>query len=266
MTLEIVTGKPNLGEIMESDDVGRLSELANVALTQGATLTALAYMAAYRISQIYRKVEESSPEALKQALVDRKKLLLDQKIGATALRRYYCEELFGWSSFDAWANDFSSGAPVSRSSLWAKVRDIEAWREEGCEWDTVLRLLTSVPMAAREAIEKPVAPEALPPGPDGTPSKAQYLRELSEMPPGQARVKVSVDAGEPSIYVSEAKLAWTARYGKALLMMVVVETSDGFERHDIVIHPVEQGEGWGAVALWISEKLGSRIRVSDGVP
>lgn len=254
----------NLWEVMHSSDVMALSHLANLAADQGSKLSSLAYMAAYRIFTIYAKVEEVSNAALMRHLQMAKSIVVEPKMGSTGLRRLYNETFHGWPSFDAWVTDWASGAPVSRSSAWMKVMDIKSWREEGCGWPTVLELLSKVPMAAREAIEKPVKVEALPPAPDtGEPSKAEYLKELAALPPGHARKKVSEDAGEPQIYCAAASFEWTQQFGRALLLTIRLETSSEVTDYDLVVHPPESewGEAWGAIALWLSDKLGERIKI-----
>lgn len=252
----------NLLEIMRSENVASLSELANLAADQGSKLSSLAYMAAYRIYTIYMGVERADNATLIRHLQMAKGIVADPKIGSTGLRRLYNEQFHGWASFDAWVSDWASGAPISRSSARMKVIDISGWREEGCDWPTIFMLLSRVPMAGREALDKPVKHEALPPAPEtGEPSKAQYLKELTTLAPGEARAKVSRDAGEPQIYVTGASLNLTEQYGKALLLDVRVETSSGVEDYNIAIHPIDVHDGWGAVAYWISRRLGKAIKV-----
>lgn len=259
--LEVIAGY-DLAEVMRSGDVLLLSELANLAADQGSKLSSLAYLAAYRIHDIYAAAEVAPNDVLRRHLRMVKGIVVDPSMGATGLRRLYNDQFHGWTSFEAWVTDWASTAPVSRSSTRMKVMDIGRWREEGCDWPTILLLLSNVPMAAREAMEKPIGHTALPPAPDtGEPSKEQYLRELTALPPGEARAKVSKDAGEQQIYVIGASLDWTQRYGRALLLRIRVETSSGVGDYDIVAHPVNDHGGWGAIAHWISKRLGKGIRI-----
>jgi len=234
--------------IRRSDDVAALDRLANQASKTGATRTALGYVAAYRIYEIYHHVEQTSDRVLKRHL--RRRGYAYPSTGATGLRRYYCSVLHGWESFNAWLVDWVSGAPISRSSAWHKMWDIEGWRKEGASWDTILKLLANTPMAGRDALNKPVQPEALPPG-----GKAQYLDELTELSPGQARKKVSEDSGEMQICLLDAQ--W---HKGSLLLKVMQETSEGMENYDLIIRQVSDGP-WLAVAHWLTGKLGRRLLI-----
>lgn len=264
IVFEVGPRRITVEDVVRSVDIGDLDTLATTASIHGSKLEALAYLAAYQIRRIYKRVEEAPDAVLRRAY----RIFLcrgDEQLpaGSTGLRRAYNEVAHGWSSFDEWLTDWASGVPVSRSSAWMKVHDIESWREEGCDWPTVLNLLANVPMAAREAIDKPIRVEALPPGPDDEPSKAEYLRELAELPPGQARKKVSEDAGEPQIYCTNASFEWTQQFNQALLLTIRLETSHEVVDYDLVVHQQPRGDrrGWGAVALWLSDKLGKRIKI-----
>ena len=185
--------------IVGSSDEAWLSDVATQTQMGGAALSALSYIAAYRVYAIFKRTDRVSDRVLRRAFrlfwhVPERYL----PQGSTGLRARYNEAAHGWSSFDAWLLDWVSGVPVSRSSVWDKVHDIEGWLSKGSSWDTILRLLINCPMAGRDALQKPIRPEALPPGPQ---PEAQYLKELAELPPGQARRKVSEDAGEPQIYL-----------------------------------------------------------------
>lgn len=252
-------------DVVRSSDVAHLDQLATAASVHGAQLEALSYLSAFQIYSIFKRVSEVPDKILRRAY--RMYLGRDGELplGSTGLRRAYNEAAHGWTSFDAWLDDWAATALVSRSSAWMKVKDIEAWRREGCDWPTVMNLLANVPMAAREAVTKPVGRAALPPGPASEEGKkADYLRELAALPPGQARKKVSEDAGEPQIYVVDSKFGFTAHSPARLLVLRIrVETSSGVEDYDLAVAPVKNSrrEGWGAVALWISERLGRRIRI-----
>jgi hypothetical protein len=264
IVFEVGLRRITVKDVMQSVDVGDLDQLATTASIHGSKLEALAYLSAYQIYRIYKRIEEAPDAVLRRSY--RMFLGGDPHSlpgGSTGLRRAYNEAAHGWSSFDEWLTDWASGVPVSRSSAWMKVHDIEAWREEGCDWPTILNLLASVPMAAREAMDKPIKVEALPPGPDGgEPSKAEYLRELAELPPGQARKKVSEDAGEPQIYCTNASFEWTQQFGRALLLTIRLETSSEVIDYDLAVCLSDAiGRSWGAVALWLSDKLGKRIKI-----
>lgn len=236
--------------IMVSHDVAALANLANQASTTGATRTALAYLTAYRIYEIYQWVDAAPDNELRRTLEERS-LLSGASWGSTGLRRYYNENINGWPTFNAWLEDWISGAPVKRSSAWTKMGDIQGWRNTGASWETILKLLTHTPMAGRDFLEKSVQLEALPPG-----GKPQYLEELAELPPGQARKKVSEDAGEIQIWTADAQ--W---HQGSLLLKIILETSGGTETYDLIVRQVSDHESWGAVALWLSGKLGKRILI-----
>ena len=180
IVFEIGPRRITVKDVMRSVDIEDLDQLATKASIHGSKLEALSYLAAYQIYRIYKRVEEAPDAVLRRAY----RIFLwcgagngQLPEGSTGLRRAYNEAAHGWGSFDEWLTDWASGVPVSRSSAWMKVHDIESWREEGCDWPTVLNLLANVPMAAREAIDKPIKMGALPPGPDDEPSKAKYLEE-----------------------------------------------------------------------------------------
>lgn len=234
--------------IRRSDDVAALDRLANQASTTGATRIALSYLTAHRIYEIYQRVEEASDRALRRHL--RARNFSCPATGSTGLRRFYCENFFGWPSYNAWRDDFVSGASISRSSAYEKVEDIKGWRKEGASWGTILKLLANTPMAGRDALYKPIQPEALPPG-----GKVQYLEELAELPPGQARKKVSEDSGEMQTWLADAQ--W---YKGSLLLKVTQETSDGVGNYDLIVHQVSDGP-WMAVAHWLAGKLGRRLLI-----
>lgn len=232
-----------------SNDVYALDSLANQASATGATRTALAYMAAYRIFEIYRRVEQISDKVLRRHL--RMRACVLPPTGATGLRRHYNRLIHGWDSFNAWLEDWTSGAPVSRSSGWTKMWDIQGWRDTGASWETILKLLERTPMAGRDFLEKPVQSEALPSG-----GEPQYLEELAELPPGQARKKVSEDAGEIQIWTADVQ--W---HQGSLLLKVILETSAGTEAYDLIVHQVSGHESWMAVAYWLTRKLGKKLLI-----
>ncbi len=154
-------------------------------------------------------------------------------------------------SFNAWLEDWTSDAPVSRSSGWTKVWDIQGWRLAGADWGTILKLLEHTPMAGRDFLEKPVQPEALPSG-----GEPQYLEELAELPPGQARKKVSEDAGEIQIWAADAQ--W---HQGSLLLKTILETSEGTETYDLIVRQVSGHESWMVVAHWLTKKLGKTLLI-----
>jgi hypothetical protein len=239
----------DIRRIMCSDDVAALDTLANETSKTGALITAVSYLAAFRIHQLYRKVDTVSDEVLRRHL---RMLGHDApKTGATGLRRFYCETVFGWETLSSWRNDWASGAPVSSSSIWSKMADIQGWRNWGVGWDTILLLLTNTPMAGRDAINKPIQQEALPPG-----GKAQYLEELAELSPGQARKKVSEDSGEIQTWLADAQ--W---HQDGLLLKVILEMSDGMETYDLIIRQVSSHESWYSVGHWLAQKLGIRMKI-----
>lgn len=235
--------------IRHSSDVFALDSLANQASATGATRTALAYMAAYRIFEIYRRVEQASDKTLQRHLKLRG--YEPPPTGATGLRRHYNRMIHGWDTFNAWLEDWISSAPVSRSSGWTKVWDIQGWRNRGISWETILKVLERTPMAGRDFLEKSVRPEALPPG-----GEPQYLEELAELPPGQARKKVSEDAGEIQIWTGDAQ--W---HQGGLLLKIILETSDGTETYDLIVRQVSDHESWMAVAYWLTKKLGKTLLI-----
>ena len=237
--------------IMVSHDVAALDELANQASTTGAIRTALAYLAAYRIYEIYLWVDAASDNELHLTL-EKRDLLSGAPKGSTGLRRYFNESMNGWPTFNAWLEDWTSGAPgISRSSGWTKMWDILGWRNLGVSWETILKLLANTPMAGRDFLEKPVQPEALPSG-----GKPQYLEELAELPPGQARKKVSEDSGEIQIWTADAQ--W---HQGGLLLKIILETSEGTETYDLIVRQVSGHESWMAVAYWLTKKLGRPLLI-----
>lgn len=239
----------DIRRIMCSDDVAALDALANETSKTGALITAVSYLAAFRIHQLYRRVDIAPDRVLKRHL-----RMLGHEVpttGATGLRRYYCETMFGWDTLTAWRNDWASGAPVSSSSIWGKMMDIQGWRSIGASWETVLKLLIQTPMAGRDALYKPIQLEALPPG-----GKAQYLEELAELPPGQARKKVSEDAGEVQIWLADAQ--W---HKGTLLLKVIQETSEGTETYDLIVRQVSDQGVWLSVAHWLAQRLGIRMKI-----
>lgn len=235
--------------IRRSNDVFALDSLANQASATGATRTAMSYMAAYRIYEIYQRVEQTSDKVLLRHLRMRAYVL--PPTGATGLRRHYNGLIHGWDTFNAWLEDWTSDAPVSRSSGWTKMWDIQGWRNTGASWETILKLLERTPMAGRDFLEKPVQQEALPPG-----GKPEYLEELAELPPGQARKKVSEDAGEIQIWTADAQ--W---HQGGLLLKIILETSDGTATYDLIVRQVSGHESWMAVAYWLTKKLGKTILI-----
>lgn len=238
-----------MDRMMRSSDVLVLSQMAGTGAKFGALMTAASYLAAFRIHEIYRRVDESPDAVLRRHLK-----ILGHDVpatGATGLRRYYCGVLYGWETLGAWRNDWASDVPVSKSSIWAKMRDIQGWRNTGAGWETILLLLANTPMAGRDALIKPVQPEALPPG-----GEAQYLQELAELPPGQARKKVSEDAGEIQTWLADAQ--W---HQDTLLLKIILETSDWTKTYDLIVRQVSSHESWYPVAYWLAQKLGIRMKI-----
>lgn len=243
-------------DIVTSHDVMALDMLATKANVDGAALGALSYIAAYRIYHLYKRVERAPARVLIRHLRMAAGIIPIANWGATALRTRYNEALFGWPSFNAWLEDWVSGAPVSRSSAWTKMQDIEGFRAAGCDWKVILDLLTNVPMAARDALQKPVQQEALPPGPS---PRAQYFEELAALNPGQARKKVSEDAGEMQIYLESAK--WVK--GTGLLLRTRLSAPDGNYVIDLLVSDNPHGaqRSWFPVALWICKRLGYTLKI-----
>lgn len=238
-----------INKMMCSSDVLALSEMANRGAKEGAVMIAISYLAAFRIHELYVKVDKTTDEALRRHL-----RLLGHDVpttGATGLRRYYCGALYGWETVSAWRTDWTSGVPVSSSSVWSKMRDIQGWRNMGVSWKTILLLLTNIPMAARDFLEKPVQPEVLPSG-----GESQYLEELAELPPGQARKKVSEDAGEMQVWLADVQ--W---HQDSLLLKVIQETSEGMGTYDLLVRQVSSHESWYAVAHWLAQRLGIRMKI-----
>lgn len=240
-----------IGKMMRSSDVQGLSEMANRGAVEGAVMTAISYLAAFRIHQLYKRVEKSPAEVLRRHL----KILGHDipETGATGLRAYYCTTVYGWGTISAWRNDWTSGVPISGSSVWSKMRDIQGWRNTGASWKTVLLLLANTPMAGRDFLEKPVQPEALPPG-----GESQYLEELADLAPGQARKKVSEDAGEMQVWLAD--IQW---HRGSLLLKVVQEASGGTESYDLIVRQVSSHESWLPVAYWLGQKLGIRMKIGE---
>ena len=205
--------------VMHSSDVPALGKLAGQASTTGAIRTAIGYLAAFRIHMIYQRVEEVPDEVLRRYLRRWFRNAGIVPAGSTGLRRFFCEHVYGWETISAWRNDWASDAPMSPSSIWGKMRDIQGWRNTGASWETILKLLAYTPMGGRDFLEKPVQQEALPSG-----GEPQYLEELAELPPGQARKKVSEDSGEIQIWTADAQ--W---HQGGLLLKIILETSDGTE-------------------------------------
>lgn len=232
-----------------SSDVLALDNLACQASKTGATRIAISYLAAYRIHEIYLRVDKAPDKVLRRHL--RMRGFAEPNTGSTGLRRYYCGALYGWETISAWRNDWASGVPVSPSSVWEKMRDIQGWRNLGVGWGTILKLLERTPMAGRDFLEKPVQQEALPPG-----GEPQYLEELAELPPGQARKKVSEDAGEVQIWTADAQ--W---HQGGLLLKIILETSDGTATYDLIVRQVSGHESWMAVAYWLTKKLGKKLLI-----
>lgn len=249
MSIELVVAEESelVRNIMRSEDVAALDVLASQASTVGAAMTAISYLAAYRIYELYRKVDNVPDKVLERHLTMQGFVL--PETGSTGLRRYYCASFYGWSAFMSWVDDWVSMVPTSRSSVWTKMQDIIGWRNTGASWETILKLLSHTPMAGRDFLEKPVQPEALPPG-----GEQQYLEELAELPPGQARKKVSEDAGEVQIWIQDAQY-----HRGSLLLKVIQEWSGGRETYDLLCRQVSDHPTWLAVAYWMASKLGKKL-------
>jgi hypothetical protein len=252
MTHEIVALADDpqfLRKMMRSSDVPALDSFASSVASAGANMVAMSYLAAFRIHELYEKVEGMPDKVLLRCL--RMWNFVDAPVpsGSTGLRRYFCERVFGWPSYMSWAEDWEG---ASRSSVWHKIHDIQGWRNAGASWETILKLLAHVPMAGRDVLTKPVKQEALPPG-----GKAEYLEELTALPPGQARKKVSEDAGEMQVWLADVQ--WHQGH---LLLKIILEDSGGYVSYDILCSQTSNNPSWMAVAYWMTERLGRRLMIS----
>ena len=85
----------------------------------------------------------------------------------------------------------------------------------------------------------------------------ELTEELAELPPGQARKKVSEDSGEMQIWLADAQ--W---HQGSLLLKVILETSTrGMETYDLIVRQVSSYESWYSVAHWLAQKLGIRMKI-----
>lgn len=171
------------------------------------------------------------------------------------------QRAFGYRSFTRFVEDWvGPNIPVSRTSVFQKMTDIDSWLDVGCNWTLIRDLLTNTPMAGREAIELIVEPaqdttivdtetgeiienqlEV-----DGR-SMPEYFEDLTRMGPGEARRDVRDKAGIPERYVKDAAYV----EGTSTLLIHGVWGTDDI---DVVVTKVEK-----EVARWLCSILGVRM-------
>lgn len=207
--------------IASANMVEPLALLAEACAVAGSIMTAASYVSIHRISQLF------GAEAEIAATEDRQ----PKPVG-------------GYTSFTAFVEDFvGPNCPFSRSSLFAKMRDITAWREAGATWWTVGNLLSKTPMAGRDAIKLLIEPaqanaaviteEGELVEEEGTQlDMAEYLEDLTAMGPGEARRDVQDKAGIPERFIKEAVYVKgnEMQYGHLLLHAVW-----GIEDRDMIV-------------------------------
>jgi len=218
--------------VLQCDDVQPLAYLAAVTAVGGQRLLALTYISLYRIFEIFLACPQKER---------RKKL--------------------GYSSFTQFVDSFSGPQMPPRSTIFFKVNDILTWRQAGCDWDVISKLLSNAPMAGREANTLLIEPQMRTPvidhdtgtiaeqrelEVDGLPI-ADYLKSLTTMGPGEARRDVRARAGIPERYVKEA--VWIEET-KRLLLHAIWDVKDV----DILVENVT-----AEVARWLCEQLHVRL-------
>lgn len=177
--------------ITRATDPHALAGLATVCVVGGYRMIALTYISLYTIRGMF----SSEPNEFANN-----------------------QRAFGYPSFTRFVEDWvGPNIPVSRTSVFQKMSDIDSWRSVGADWTTVRDLLTNTPMAGRDAIALIVEPaqgvtvvdtetgeitqKAL--EVDGQ-SMPEYLGDLSQMGPGEARRDVRDKAGIPERYLKDA--------------------------------------------------------------
>lgn len=171
-----------------------LALLAGVCAVGGTVLVAASYVSIHRIHQLF-----------------------EAEAQAAAMKGHPPNPIGGHTSFTAFVNDFvGPHCPFSRASIFAKVRDITAWRAAGATWETVGNLLSKTPMAGRDAIKLLIEPaqvnttiiteegELVEEEEDTQLDMAGYLQDLAAMGPGEARRDVQDKAGIPERFIKEA--------------------------------------------------------------
>lgn len=207
--------------IVQAQEPQPLALLAAVTAIGGSRLLAMTHIALYRIRDLFRQ---------------------------DAIRGY------GYPNFTQFVDDFTGPEmPLSRSNVFAKLNDIQAWREQGCDWVTIRDLLAKTPMAGRDAVRLLIEPHADQPlvvdestgeivdeplVVDSRPMP-EYLRDLTSMGPGEARRDVRDKAGIPERFVKEAV------YVKSVQRLLIHAVWD-MEDVDIVVTEVGQ-----TVARWL---------------
>lgn len=192
--LTIADIKDGVHTIVAATMLQPLALLAQVCALGGQTMVAAAHIAIYRVSELFGAEEESAAAQGSRPMA----------VG-------------GYASFTAFVDDFvGPECPFSRSSIFAKVSDIAAWREHGTTWETVRDLLTKTPMAGRDAIRLlPTTPITTIDEETGEVEEeetniqlglpmAEYLESLTTMGPGEARRDVHEKAGIPERFIKEA--------------------------------------------------------------
>ena len=198
-----------------------LALLAGVCAVGGSVLVAASYISIHRIYQLF---EEETTNA------------------ATESRRPNL--VGGYEFFTNFVDDFiGPSCPFSRSSIFAKMRDISTWVETGASWETIGNLLAKTPMAGRDAIKlliEPAQDNATVITEEGELVEetgvqlgmAKYLEELTAMGPGEARRDVRDKAGIPERFIKEAVYVkgGEMQYGHLLLHAVW-----GVEDKDMIV-------------------------------
>ena len=205
-----------------------LALLAGVCAVGGTIMVAASYVSVHRIYQLFEE---------------------EAKAAATESRRPNL--VGGYSSFTAFVDDFvGPQCPFSRSSIFAKMRDITAWMETGATWETIGDLLSKTPMAGRDAIKLLIEPtqanttviteegEVV----EETQSTlggemAEYLDSLTAMGPGEARRDVRDKAGIPERFIKEAVYVRTTN-------RLAIHAIWGVEDKDIVVVATLEEARW----------------------
>lgn len=218
--------------VVQSRETQPLALLAAVTAIGGSRLLAMTHIALYRIRELFRKG--------------------------------YVQE-HGYPNFTQFLEDFTgTEMPLSRSNVFAKLNDIQAWREQDCDWVTIRDLLGKTPMAGRDAVRLLIEPHIDQPlivdeatgeivdeplVVDSRPMP-EYLRDLTSMGPGEARRDVRDKAGIPERFVKEAV------YVKSLQRLLIHAVWD-MDDVDIVVPDVGQD-----VARWLCGLLRVGMEVS----